>query len=123
MKTIRILSALTALMGIVHICATFSPLISGKLGCLDAGTYNAMIYMSLMCGLLLVVLGGFIWWAVGRVAEHLLLKPMLTVASLLLLADGVLAVIFMPHNPCAWVILLLSLLLNMFGTKRLMTPR
>ena len=49
--TRRIIPILIALMGFIHIGATFSPLISGKLGALDTNTYHAMIYMSLMCGL------------------------------------------------------------------------
>lgn len=35
----------------------FFPLIAGKLESLDPKTYNAMIYMSLMCGGFLIALG------------------------------------------------------------------
>lgn len=91
-------------MGVVHIGATFSPLIGGKLASLDAGTHNAMIYMSLMCGLLLVVLGGYMWWAIKKACTMPELKPTLLIASALMLVDGVMAVSFMPHNPFAWTI-------------------
>lgn len=53
----KILSFSVAIMGLIHICATFSPLIAGKLESLDPKTYNAMIYMSLMCGGFLIALG------------------------------------------------------------------
>lgn len=104
MKLPRILSLLIALMGLVHIAATFSPLIGGKLGCLDAGTYRAMIYMSLMCGLLLVTLGAFLWYSLGKLAECALLRFPMRVAAALLLINGGAAVCFMPHNPFAWTI-------------------
>lgn len=104
MKAIKVVSALVAVMGCVHMAATFSPLIGGKLAVLDAGTYNAMIYMSLMCGLLLVVLGGYLMWAVARVEACPVLAPSLRVAASLLLVDGVMAMAFMPHNPFAWTI-------------------
>lgn len=108
MKIIKILSILVALMGVVHIGATFSPLISGKLVHLEVGTYHAMIYMSLMCGLLLVVLGGYIAWAIDKVTNNPILKPTLQVSSVLLLIDGIAAVCFMPHNPFAWTICVLN---------------
>lgn len=104
MKAIRIVSILIALMGVVHIGATFSPLIGGKLASLDAGTQNAMIYMSLMCGLLLVVLGGYMCWATKKAGTVPELKPTLLITSILMLVDGVAAVSFMPHNPFAWAI-------------------
>lgn len=106
-KSITIISALIALMGFIHIGATFSPLIGGKLTCLDGGTYNAMIYMSLMCGLLLVTLGGYVFWVVRKCSEITRLKPTMQVAAVLLLIDGISAVAFMPHNPFAWAIGLL----------------
>lgn len=108
MKTlIKIITTLVAVMGAIHIAATFSPLIGGKLSSLDTGTYNAMIYMSMMCGLLLIVLGSYMTWAVGKVTEHKVLTETLTTAAVLTLVDGVMAVCFMPHNPFAWTIAVL----------------
>lgn len=94
-------------MGFIHIGATFSPLIGGKLACLDGGTYNAMIYMSLMCGMLLIVLGGYVLWAENKIAEFPKLKSTIQVASMLLLINGILAVTLMFHNPFAWALGLL----------------
>lgn len=108
MKTItKILSILIVIMGVTHIGATFSPLIGGKLTSLDAGTFDAMVYMSLMCGLLLVVLGGYLRWSIGKVEAMPILKPIITITTLLLLVDGVSAAAFMPHNPFAWTIAIL----------------
>lgn len=109
MTTNRIISILIAIMGLIHIGATFSPLIGGKLANLDSGTYNAMIYMSLMCGLLLVLSGSYLWWAVGKVTEHPMLRPTIVIAASALLINGILAVAFMPHNIFAWTIGMLCL--------------
>ncbi len=102
--TRKIISILIALMGLIHIGATFSPLISGKLAPLDAGTQNAMIYMSLMCGLLLVSLGSYAAWAICKQSDNPILKPTIRIVFTLLLIDGVSAICFMPHNPFAWAI-------------------
>ena len=91
-------------MGITHMAATFSPLIDGKLTSLDDGTRNAMIYMSLMCGLLLVVTGGYLAWAIGKLKEFSVLKPTVLIAAKVAIIDGVAAVCFMPHNPFAWTV-------------------
>lgn len=108
--TKRISPILIALMGLIHIGATFSPLISGKLGALDTKTYHAMIYMSLMCGLLLVSLGSYIAWAIGHQSIYSQLKPTIRIAATLLLLDGVSAICFMPHNPFAWAIATLCII-------------
>ena len=90
-------------MGMMHIGATFSPLIGGKMACLDESTFKATVYMSLMCGMLLVALGGYVWWASGKMTSHPMLKPTVRTAATLLLIDGISAVILMSHNPFAWV--------------------
>lgn len=108
--TRRIISILIALMGFIHIGATFSPLISGKLGTLDINTYHAMIYMSLMCGLLLVALGTYIAWTIGQQSIYSQLKPTIRIATTLLLLDGVSAICFMPQNPFAWAIAILCII-------------
>lgn len=63
----KILSFSVAIMGLIHICATFSPLIAGKLESLDPKTYNAMIYMSLMCGGFLIALGSYLVWIIDKI--------------------------------------------------------
>ncbi len=102
-KLLKILSALVVVMGIIHVGATFSPLIGDKLESLDPGTYNAMLYMSIMCGVLLIVLGGYVVWVMGKIASYPMLTTTLRVAALILLVNGASAIYFMPHNPFAWV--------------------
>ena len=55
MKSIRIFAMALATMGVIHIVATFTPLINGGLELLSPAKQQAMIYMSLMCGMLLIV--------------------------------------------------------------------
>jgi len=100
---IKILSSLVVIMGIIHIGATFSPLIGGKLESLDPRTYNAVIYMSLMCGGFLIMLGAYLVWAIDKIYSHPILKNPIRILSLALLVNGVSAIYFMPYNPFAWV--------------------
>ena len=60
MKLKKCLAMGLAVMGLVHIIATFTPVIAGKLEPLAETGQRAFIYMSLMCGALLV-LGGMIF--------------------------------------------------------------
>lgn len=103
-KLIRILAIAIAMMGVIHIIATFTPLISGGLETLTPAKQNAMIYMSLMCGMLLIVCGLLAALLCDKVKEYSFLRKPFLVISLALLADGIAAVVFMPHNPFAWVI-------------------
>ncbi len=106
-KLITIFSIAIAIMGIVHIIATFTPLINNDLDVLPVAKQNALIYMSLMCGMLLIVLGGYVLWAENKIAEFPKLKSTIQVASMLLLIDGILAVTLMFQNPFAWALGLL----------------
>lgn len=44
-------------LGLIHLIATFTPLILEGLACLDEENLNAMIYMSLICGASLILAG------------------------------------------------------------------
>ena len=57
MKNTKVLSVGVIAMGIIHCAATFTPVIAGKLSALDVGAQTAFLYMSLMCGAMLI-LGG-----------------------------------------------------------------
>lgn len=95
-------------MGVLHAVATFTPVISGKLSPLDAGAQTAFVYMSLMCGALLI-LGGFLAFTfTNKVSEHSFLRKPFLFTLVLLAIDGILAASCMPHNPCAWVVLVLT---------------
>lgn len=110
-NTSKALSIGIMLMGIVHISATFTPLIADKLALLPEGAQGAFTYFSLMCGALLILGGGAIYSLSGKRKEFAFIqKPyMLTLA--ILSASGVLAICYMRHNPCAWIIFALTMAL------------
>ena len=106
MKYIRIIAMAVATMGIIHIAATFTPLINGGLEVLSPAKQQAMTYMSLMCGMLLIVCGLLIAMLHEKVKEHpFLLRPYMLIYGALSV-DGISAVAFMPHNPFAWLVLI-----------------
>jgi hypothetical protein len=44
------LAIIVLVIGIIHVIATFTPLIQEGIGCLDNENLKAMTFMSLMCG-------------------------------------------------------------------------
>ena len=109
--TIKLLAIGVIVMGFVHIAATFSPMIADKLAPLSEGMRRACIYFSLMCGAMLILGGCIVHMLCGKAKEHHFLRTPLFLTYSMLIVDGILAVCFMPHNPCAWVIFVLSILL------------
>ena len=106
-KITKTLSIGIMLMGIVHIAATFTPLIAGKLTLLPEGAQDAFLYFSLMCGALLILGGGVTYTLSGKMADYAFVRKPYILALAILGMDGVLAVCCMPHNPCAWMIFVL----------------
>ena len=107
MKYIRIIAMAVATMGIIHIAATFTPLINGGLEVLSSAKQQAMTYMSLMCGMLLIVCGSLVAILHNKVKEHpFLRRPYIFIYGALSI-DGISAVAFMPQNPFAWLVLIL----------------
>ena len=97
------------LLGIIHDIATFSPFIQDGLRCVSIGTFDAMTYMSLICGLFFVLSGLLLVMLLGRVKQHqFLISPILTI-SIFTLINGLLAVFYMFDNPFAWAGLFFSL--------------
>ena len=104
MKYIRYIAMAVATMGVVHIAATFTPLINGGLEVLSPAKQQAMTYMSLMCGMLLIVCGLLVAMLHSKVKEHpFLRRPYLLILGVLCI-DGIAVVAFMPHNPFAWLV-------------------
>ena len=106
-------------MGFVHIAATFSPVIDGKLAPLNEGMHDAVIYFSLMCGAFLILGGSFVSMMTDKVKEYPFLRRPYMLTLIMLALDGILAAWFMPHNPCAWVILVLSLPLLVINLREI----
>lgn len=93
------------LMGVVHIAATFTPLIADKLALLPDGAQDAFTY----CGALLILGGGVTFSLSGKIAEYnFVQKPYMLVLAILNI-DGILAVCYMQGNPFAWIIFALTM--------------
>ena len=104
---VRMIAMAIATMGVIHIAATFTPLINGGLEVLSSAKQQAITYMSLMCGMLLIVCGLLIVMLHEKVKEHpFLRRPYIFIYGALSI-DGISAVAFMPHNPFAWLVLIL----------------
>lgn len=98
-----------AVMGLVHIVATFTPVISAKLAPLAEGMRGSVIYFSLMCGALLILGGLLTAMLASKLRDYPFLRKPYLLTIVVMALDGGLAVCQMPHNPCAWIILALSL--------------
>ncbi|UKK71943.1 hypothetical protein L6467_02225 [Segatella bryantii] len=103
---VRMIAMVIATMGVIHIAATFTPLINGGLEVLSSAKQQAITYMSLMCGMLLIVCGSLVAIFHNIVKEHpFLRRPYMFIYGALSI-DGISAVAFMPHNPFAWLVLI-----------------
>ncbi|MCQ2237727.1 MAG: hypothetical protein MJZ73_00640 [Bacteroidaceae bacterium] len=114
----KVLSMGVILMGIVHVIATFTPMIADKLAMLPEGTQGAFTYFSLMCGALLVLGGGVLYSLSGKTAEYPFVRTPFLLALVISCLDGLLAVYFMPHNPFARTIFALVMGLILANAKR-----
>ena len=106
---IKTLSIGIMLMGVVHIAATFTPLIADKLALLQEGAQDAFTYFSLMCGALLILGGGVTLSLSGKIAEYNFVQKPYMLALAILNIDGILAVCYMQGNPFAWIIFALTM--------------
>ena len=109
-------------MGAIHIVATFTPLIIDKLALLPDSAQDAFTYFSLMCGALFVLGGGVAYTLSGKIAEHEFVRKPYMLALAILNADGVLAVCYMRHNPCAWIIFALTMGLMIVNVTSVRDP-
>ena len=107
MRFVRFIAMAIATMGVIHIVATFTPLINGGLEVLSPAKQQVMTYMSLMCGMLLIVCGSLVAMLHSKVKEHPYLRRSFLLIYGALCVDGISAVAFMPHNPFAWLVLIL----------------
>lgn len=97
------------LMGVVHIAATFTPLIADKLALLPEGAQDAFTYFSLMCGALLILGGSVTFSLSGKISEYDFVQKPYMLALAILNFDGILAVCYMQGNPFAWIIFALTM--------------
>jgi hypothetical protein len=101
----------TLVLGIIHVIATYTPLIQDTetISSLQPGSLKAYIFFSLFCGGFLI-LGGLISWMLLKKLEQFqfLIFPILTI-SVFCAVEGILAVVYMFDNPFSWIVLLLEL--------------
>jgi hypothetical protein len=100
----------TLILGIIHVIATYTPLIqdSEMISSLQTDSLKAYIYFSLFCGGFFVLCGLISWMLLKKVAQfQFLIFPILTMSAFCA-AGGILAVVYMFENPFAWIILLLG---------------
>lgn len=100
----KILAGAVFAMGIIHNVATFTPLIQNGLDVLPEGKQKALLYMSLMCGTLLMTCGAVAYNLADKVKEHEFLKTPYNIIVFVTTLSGCLAAYSMPHNPFAWVL-------------------
>lgn len=105
----RIIAILLMLLGIIHDVATFTPLITGGLESVSEVQVKALTYMSLICGASLILSGLLLFLLLPFRAEHKSIKNATNIIGIFLLAAGILAVVYMPYNPFAWITLILCL--------------
>lgn len=110
-KISKIMSVCVAAMGLVHIAATFTPLIASKLQMLDQSAQGSFVYFSLMCGAFLLVGGIVALLLLDKVADYAFLRKPLLLLTIAMAADGLLAAFYMPRNPFAWTIFALTAVL------------
>jgi len=106
--TTKILAGAILAMGIIHNTATFTPLIQKGLDVLPEGKQKALIYMSLMCGTLLITCGAVALSLANKVKEYDFLKVPYNIIVFVTALSGCLAAYSMPHNPFAWVLFALT---------------
>lgn len=113
----KLLSLGITLMGVIHEAATFTPLIEKSLAILPKEIQNAFTYFSLICGLFLVVCGATTLMLSEIKTKSSFLQELYAFIIIMLVADGVLSVSFMPYNPFAWITFALTTLLLCINYK------
>jgi hypothetical protein len=105
----KIFAIAVLILGIIHAIATFTPLIKGGLACLTLGDLNAMIYMSLICGVSFILSEAVLIELLKKVEQFTFLSSSIFLIGVFLAISGILSVVYMFDNPFAWIALLLNL--------------
>ena len=104
-------------LGIIHEIATFTPLIQDGLERLSKSNFDAMIYMSLMCGASLVLNGLLLLLLLKKIETHSFFAYPILIISTFILISGVTAITFMIGNPFAWIVFALGLSITLIAIK------
>lgn len=108
LSTGRFIAVCIFILGIIHIVATFTPLIQDGLECLSERNLSAVIYFSLICGLFLIICGLLLFVLFGKLFQILYLFLPVFIITVFAIACGILSVVFMADNPFAWIVLILT---------------
>jgi hypothetical protein len=101
----------TLVLGIIHVIATYTPLIQDTetIGSLQPDILKVYIFFSLFCGGFLILGGLISWMLLKKLAQfQFLIFPILTI-SVFCTVEGILSVVYMFDNPFSWVVLLLEM--------------
>lgn len=107
----KIIAVLILIMGIIHVAATFTPLIQNGLECLSEESLKAMTYMSLMCGTFLMLGGLTLIVLLRKIIQYPFLNTPILIISTFLYIGGILSVIYMFANPFAWIVFVLNIIM------------
>lgn len=107
----KIIAAVILIMGIIHVAATFTPLIQNGLECLSEDSLKAMTYMSLMCGTFLMLGGLTLIILLRKIIQYPFLNSPVFIISTFLYIGGILSVIYMFDNPFAWIVFVLNIIM------------
>ena len=105
----KIIAIAILILGIIHVVATFTPLIQGGLACLSPGALKAMTYMSLICGSAFILSGLIIFLLLQHIGDHPFLATPVLIIGIFLGISGILSIVYMFGNPFAWLALLLNI--------------
>lgn len=117
-RFVKVVAACEAVMGFVHIASTFTPVIAGKLEPLGETAQRAFVYMSLMCGAMLVMGGSVVCMLADKRNEHWWVERPYWLCVWLTVINGLLAVCCMPHNPCAYIVMCLAVTMAFMSMKK-----
>jgi hypothetical protein len=104
----RLLSFAVLVMGLIHVGATFTPLIQAPFAALDADGLKAATFMSFLCGGFFILSGWLALMLLSKANAYRFLTRPLLVIAVFDAVGGVLAASYMLHNPFAWIILILT---------------
>ena len=109
----KIIAAAILTLGFIHAIATFTPLIQDELICLSLRDFNAVTYISLVCGSSFILCGLLLIILLKKIEQYTFLNTTVIIIGIYLAISGLLAVVYMFDNPFAWIALTLNL--NMFN--------
>lgn len=117
-KIAQALALIFAVMGFAHVVATFHPLFAGKFESLPAEQYAEFTYISIVFGLFHILCGAVLFSILPKIHQDISLKRLYAAIIIALLVDGIVAAIFMRHDPSALSLIFLLTPLSVLSCKK-----